>query len=49
MHVELVTSNRQVVRHTGFKFNSIVFDCEGCYVPLIRQYKEQIQAMDKVS
>ena len=30
------------------KFNSIVFDCEGCYVPLLLEYKEKIQAMDKV-
>lgn len=38
----------QVARHSDLKFNSIVFDCEGCYVPFLREYKEQVQAMDKI-
>ena len=30
------------------KFNSVVFDCEGCYVKIIEQYRKRLQTVDKV-
>ena len=38
----------QVERATQMKFNSVVFDCEGCYVKIIEQYRKQLQTVDKV-